>query len=168
MVPLLHGRASVAYAYTPTRSTCFASTLMAALLLRSRSKWYQCYTDEHYFATVLALYGHQQQTDCLGHSVAADWSVHSSHPHSYEPAEVSAALCVPASARMVRSQRTLHACGDRVCTYALSRALSSRYERILSGKVCDMRLQHRRQIRAGVVFRPGARRTQHGIVYATY
>ena len=58
-----------------------------------RSKWYQCYTDEHYFATVLALYGHERETDCLGHSVAADWSVQSSHPHSYEPEEVTATLC---------------------------------------------------------------------------
>ena len=59
---------------------------------RLRSKWYQCYTDEHYFATVLAVYGHSAETDCLGHSVAADWSVQSSHPHSYTADEVNATL----------------------------------------------------------------------------
>ena len=41
---------------------------------------------------MLAVYGRSAQTDCLGHSVAADWSVHSSHPHSYTADEVNATL----------------------------------------------------------------------------
>ena len=54
-----------------------------------RSKWYQCYTSESYFATALALYGLQNETDCLGHMIAADWSRKGAHPKSYAPEDVN-------------------------------------------------------------------------------
>ena len=64
-----------------------------------RSQWYSCYTDEHYFASVLSLYGRADQTDCMGHAIAADWSKHTVHPKSFAPEEVTAALCASCQLR---------------------------------------------------------------------
>ena len=99
-----------------------------------RSKWYQCYTDEHYFGTVLAVYGRGPETDCLGHSVAADWTVHSSHPHSYAPEEVNATLCV----RFIAPMDTVSAVGNLLLhlRHTMHRAGLRRGSRSTALKVC--------------------------------
>ena len=58
-------------------------------------QWYACITSEHYFPSVLALYGRADQTDCMGHAVAADWSSLTVHPKIYAEEEVTASLCAP-------------------------------------------------------------------------
>ena len=59
----------------------------------ARSEWFFCLADEHFFATVLAVYRRGGETDCMGHVVAANWSEHTVHPVSFEPEDVTAALC---------------------------------------------------------------------------
>ena len=59
-----------------------------------RRKWYQCYTSESYFATALALHGRENETDCRGRIIGADWSRKGAHPKTYAPEDVTADLCV--------------------------------------------------------------------------
>ncbi|KAK9792478.1 hypothetical protein WJX73_003670 [Symbiochloris irregularis] len=53
--------------------------------------WRDCYTDEHYPATLMAATGREQETDCEGFLTHVDWSRGGGHPRSYTPKEVSAA-----------------------------------------------------------------------------
>ncbi|PSC67186.1 beta-1,6-N-acetylglucosaminyltransferase enzyme [Micractinium conductrix] len=55
--------------------------------------WRDCFPDEHYFPTLLAVLGREAETECAGWGVAAqDWSKGGAHPRSFKPAEVSPAL----------------------------------------------------------------------------
>lgn len=51
---------------------------------------YVCYSDEHYIPTLLSLRGLENQTDCLGYTVAVDWSLGGAHPRAYGAGDVSA------------------------------------------------------------------------------
>ena len=44
----------------------------------------------------LSYLGLENETDCVGGMTAAEWALGGSHPKSFEPEEVTAALCVPA------------------------------------------------------------------------
>ena len=46
-------------------------------------RWRDCYSDEHYFATLLATKGLDAETDCLGQIMHVDWSLGGEHPRSY-------------------------------------------------------------------------------------
>ena len=65
-------------------------------------------TSEHYFPSVLALHGLADETDCMGHAVAADWSSHGSHPRSFAEEEVTASLCGEVSSVLSQPVDTLH------------------------------------------------------------
>lgn len=52
---------------------------------------YNCYSDEHQLAIVLALAGRQEETDCMGRLSHVDWSPGGPHPKTFAPAEVTAA-----------------------------------------------------------------------------
>ena len=59
-----------------------------------------CYSDEHYFATLLATHGRDNETDCLGGITYAHWeNWGDSHPKAWAPEEVTANLCAPPCAR---------------------------------------------------------------------
>jgi len=51
-----------------------------------------CVSDEHYLPTLLASYGLDDQTDCLGEGTWTNWSSSGWHPKTFEPEEVSPAL----------------------------------------------------------------------------
>ena len=54
-----------------------------------------CYSDEHYFPTLLAAAGKEDETDCYGELTDRDWSRVAStdpHPWEYQPSEVSQKL----------------------------------------------------------------------------
>ena len=72
------------------------------------SKWYQCYADEHYFATVLALYRRDGETNCAGHLVASDWRQAKSHPRAYLPENVTAELCALEPCTQSRGYHSLY------------------------------------------------------------
>ena len=55
----------------------------------ARARWRDCYSDEHYFATLLAAEGRDAETDCRGYAVHVDWSRMGEHPRAYEPREVT-------------------------------------------------------------------------------
>ena len=58
-----------------------------------RSQWQQCLTDEHYFATVLAVAGRDDETDCAARLISADWSARGIHPDSFSAENVTVDLC---------------------------------------------------------------------------
>lgn len=50
----------------------------------------ECYSDEHYFPTLLATLGRENETYCDGNGVAsANWTIQGPHPHHYTAEEVS-------------------------------------------------------------------------------
>ena len=52
----------------------------------------QCYSDENYIGTLLALLGKENRTDCLGFITHVNWNgvdVSEGHPSSYVPEEVT-------------------------------------------------------------------------------
>jgi Core-2/I-Branching enzyme len=54
-----------------------------------------CYSDEHYFPTLLSVHGVENETDCYGELTDRDWSRVAStdpHPWEYRPREVGAKL----------------------------------------------------------------------------
>ena len=53
-----------------------------------------CFSDEHYFPTLLAVKGLDQESDCKGLVMNVDWSRGGPHPRAYTLREVSAARCV--------------------------------------------------------------------------
>lgn len=54
-------------------------------------RWRDCFSDEHYFATLLAVLGRENETDCKGFMMHVDWSRGGAHPRTYELREISAA-----------------------------------------------------------------------------
>jgi len=69
-----------------------------------------CVSDEHYFPTLLASYGLDDETDCLGEGTWTNWTAFGWHPKTFEPEEISPTLlritmnrgwppCDPLSAR---------------------------------------------------------------------
>jgi len=98
----------------------------------ARSKWFFCLADEHYFATVLAVYRHGGKTDCMGHVVAADWSEHTVHPMSFEPENVTTALCVDCRAQPLV-----------LASSACVLALPQRQRAALSWRTCAVSAVHR-------------------------
>ena len=54
-------------------------------------RWRDCFSDEHYFATLLAVLGRENETDCRGFMMHVDWSRGGAHPRTYELREISAA-----------------------------------------------------------------------------
>ena len=56
-------------------------------------RWRDCFSDEHYFATLLAVLGRENETDCKGFMMHVDWSRGGAHPRTYELREISAARC---------------------------------------------------------------------------
>ena len=74
--------------------TCFVAgkkVLSQARGLCFRARWRDCYSDEHYFATLLAAEGRDAETDCHGYAVHVDWSRMGEHPRAYEPREITSA-----------------------------------------------------------------------------
>ncbi|KAK9815960.1 hypothetical protein WJX74_007174 [Apatococcus lobatus] len=58
---------------------------------------YHCLPDEHYFSTVLAVNGLENQTDCDGNIIAEDWhwakdGSFPSHPRAFQPKEIDGQL----------------------------------------------------------------------------
>lgn len=51
-----------------------------------------CVSDEHYLPTLLASYGLDDQTDCLGEGTWTNWSSSGWHPKTFEAEEVSPSL----------------------------------------------------------------------------
>ncbi|KAJ9533151.1 hypothetical protein QJQ45_018249 [Haematococcus lacustris] len=61
-----------------------------------------CIADEHYLPTLLASYGLEEQTDCLGLATFADWPrATGSHPYTFLPADLTRRLAAD-----LRSQHT--------------------------------------------------------------
>ena len=58
-------------------------------------RWRDCYSDEHYFPTLLASLGKDLETDCVGQLINVDWSRGGAHPRAYLVREVSAARYSP-------------------------------------------------------------------------
>ena len=54
-------------------------------------RWRDCFSDEHYFATLMAALGREDETDCHGYLTNVDWSRGGGHPRAYTEREVSAA-----------------------------------------------------------------------------
>jgi Core-2/I-Branching enzyme len=67
------------------RNVCYSRDWDAAL-----ERQYVCFSDEHYIPTLLALKGWDNQTDCLGYTVAVDWSQGGAHPKTYGAADITA------------------------------------------------------------------------------
>jgi hypothetical protein len=74
---------------------------------RARARSFRdCYSDEHYFATLLATHGRDNETDCLGGITYAHWERWGdSHPKAWAPQEVNAKLCAPQRWPLCRSGR---------------------------------------------------------------
>lgn len=54
-----------------------------------------CYSDEHYLATLIAVHGRDNETDCTGELTDRDWSrvmPGDPHPYEYHPSEVTQGL----------------------------------------------------------------------------
>eukprot|EP00884_Botryococcus_braunii_P000625 jgi/Botrbrau1/10563/Bobra.0343s0011.1 len=54
--------------------------------------WRDCFSDEHYFASLLAAQGRDNETDCKGFMMNVDWSRGGAHPRSYSPAAINPEL----------------------------------------------------------------------------
>ncbi|KAK9845205.1 hypothetical protein WJX81_000030 [Elliptochloris bilobata] len=69
---------------------------------RGPDGWRSCYSDEHYFPTLLAINGMEQETDCAGRLTSTDWchtpdgercrGAASLHPREYFAQDISPAL----------------------------------------------------------------------------
>lgn len=57
-------------------------------------RWRDCYSDEHYFATLLATKNLDHETDCEGQSMHVDWSFGGEHPRSYSVRETTSSRYV--------------------------------------------------------------------------
>ena len=68
--------------------SCIFCTLQVKKL---SCRWRDCFSDEHYFATLLAVLGRENETDCKGFMMHVDWSRGGAHPRTYELREISAA-----------------------------------------------------------------------------
>lgn len=55
-------------------------------------RWRDCFSDEHYFASLLAAQGRDNETDCKGFMMNVDWSRGGAHPRAYTPASISSDL----------------------------------------------------------------------------
>lgn len=61
-----------------------------------RHRWRICYLDEHYIPSLLAFHGLDDETDCRGGLVTANWTLPGAkHPLEYQPRQVKPALCAP-------------------------------------------------------------------------
>ena len=50
-----------------------------------RNAWRDCFSDEHYFPTLMAVLGKEGETECQGWGVAAqDWSKEGAHPRAFK------------------------------------------------------------------------------------
>jgi hypothetical protein len=50
-----------------------------------RKAWRDCFSDEHYFPTLLAVLRRENETECEGWGVAAqDWSKGGAHPRAFK------------------------------------------------------------------------------------
>ena len=59
----------------------------------SRKRQQECFSDEHYISTLLAVHGLDSETDCLGVITHADWGhKNGSHPKAYSVDETTAGL----------------------------------------------------------------------------
>ncbi len=56
-------------------------------------RWRDCYSDEHYFATLLAAKGLDAETDCEGQVMYVDWTFGGEHPRSFSVREATSARC---------------------------------------------------------------------------
>jgi len=68
------------------RKTCYSRDWDEEL-----GRQYACYSDEHYIPTLLAIRGWENATDCLGYTVAVDWSLGGAHPRTYGVGDVTPA-----------------------------------------------------------------------------
>ena len=58
-----------------------------------RNKELECFSDEHYISTLLAMHGLDHETDCLGVTMHADWAhKNGSHPRSYTAEQTTPGL----------------------------------------------------------------------------
>ena len=61
-----------------------------------QKRWRQCFVDEHYIPTVLAVEGLDNETDCHGGLLSTDFTVkNSTHPIEYQPEAITSTLCAP-------------------------------------------------------------------------
>lgn len=58
-------------------------------------RWRDCYSDEHYFATLLATKNLDHETDCEGQTMYVDWSFGGEHPRSYSIRETTSSRYSP-------------------------------------------------------------------------
>ncbi|DBB02673.1 TPA: hypothetical protein ACH3X3_011637 [Trebouxia sp. C0006] len=60
---------------------------------REGRKEQECFSDEHYISTLLAMHGLDHETDCLGVNMHADWAhKNGSHPKAYTQEETTPGL----------------------------------------------------------------------------
>ena len=60
---------------------------------REKREERECFSDEHYISTLLAMHGLDHETDCLGVTMHADWAhKNGSHPRSYTPEQTTPGL----------------------------------------------------------------------------
>lgn len=58
-----------------------------------KNKEQECFSDEHYISTLLAMHGLDHETDCLGVNMHADWAhKNGSHPKAYTQEETTPGL----------------------------------------------------------------------------
>jgi len=58
-------------------------------------RWRMCYLDEHYVPSLLAFHGLDNETDCRGGLVTANWTGSAAgHPLEYTSSDVNPQLCV--------------------------------------------------------------------------
>mmetsp|Transcript_16470 Transcript_16470/g.49327 ORF Transcript_16470/g.49327 Transcript_16470/m.49327 type:complete len:505 (+) Transcript_16470:419-1933(+) len=68
------------------KENCKAGTMI-------NKKWRICYLDEHYIPSLLAFHGLDDETDCRGGLVTANWTLPGAkHPLEYQPRQVKPAL----------------------------------------------------------------------------
>ena len=59
-------------------------------------RWRMCFLDEHYIPSLLAFHGLDDETDCRGGLVTANWTLPGAkHPVEYSPAQIRPQLCAP-------------------------------------------------------------------------
>ena len=83
LVSLAHN-SSAAPVPAPLRPRRFEQHCWSAWEPR-RKAWRDCFSDEHYFPTLLAVLGRENETECEGWGVAAqDWSKGGTHPRAFK------------------------------------------------------------------------------------
>ena len=55
-------------------------------------RWFNCYSDEHYMPTLLAVKGLAEETDCLGMVTNVHFNRTGAHPQAYLPPDVNTEL----------------------------------------------------------------------------